>query len=113
CMTYCARLVGLSLSYCAVLMSPCFSAAPAPPEIYTLSLRRSSDLASVDVRSFGDVNVVLMGGGLIVAAVIGKFAAGYAPLWFKRSEEHTSELQSREKLVCRLLLEKKNEGYAP
>src|SRR5690606_13968083 len=25
------------------------------------------------------------------------------------SEEHTSELQSREKLVCRLLLEKKNE----
>src|SRR5690606_41760657 len=26
----------------------------------------------------------------------------------KRSEEHTSELQSREKLVCRHLLEKKN-----
>src|SRR5690606_39755528 len=26
---------------------------------------------------------------------------------FKRSEEHTSELQSRENLVCRLLLEKK------
>src|SRR5690606_41913786 len=25
----------------------------------------------------------------------------------RRSEEHTSELQSREKLVCRLLLEKK------
>src|SRR5690606_39630914 len=28
-----------------------------------------------------------------------------------RSEEHTSELQSRENLVCRLLLEKKN--YSP
>src|SRR5690606_40130446 len=27
-----------------------------------------------------------------------------------RSEEHTSELQSRENLVCRLLLEKKNEN---
>src|SRR5690606_40771453 len=27
---------------------------------------------------------------------------------FQRSEEHTSELQSRENLVCRLLLEKKN-----
>src|SRR5690606_42003552 len=27
----------------------------------------------------------------------------------QRSEEHTSELQSREKLVCRLLLEKKQE----
>src|SRR5690606_39965444 len=28
-----------------------------------------------------------------------------------RSEEHTSELQSREKLVCRLLLEKKKKYY--
>src|SRR3712207_8944164 len=42
---------------------------------------------------------------------------GVAPLWPKtsratplgvpRSEEHTSELQSRQYLVCRLLLEKK------
>src|SRR5690606_40642312 len=30
----------------------------------------------------------------------------------KRSEEHTSELQSRENLVCRLLLEKKNKTHA-
>src|SRR5690606_39594153 len=29
------------------------------------------------------------------------------PLRGRRSEEHTSELQSRENLVCRLLLEKK------
>src|SRR5690606_41020686 len=29
-------------------------------------------------------------------------------LFVLRSEEHTSELQSRENLVCRLLLEKKN-----
>src|SRR3712207_7876645 len=28
-----------------------------------------------------------------------------------RSEEHTSELQSRQYLVCRLLLEKNNEEY--
>src|SRR3712207_7482663 len=28
-----------------------------------------------------------------------------------RSEEHTSELQSRQYLVCRLLLEKKHTGY--
>src|SRR5690606_42027922 len=28
-----------------------------------------------------------------------------------RSEEHTSELQSRENLVCRLLLEKKNNEH--
>src|SRR5690606_41141265 len=30
----------------------------------------------------------------------------------RRSEEHTSELQSRENLVCRLLLEKKNKDSA-
>src|SRR5438067_8326950 len=30
-----------------------------------------------------------------------------------RSEEHTSELQSRFDLVCRLLLEKKNTGDTP
>src|SRR2546429_5900654 len=29
---------------------------------------------------------------------------------YKRSEEHTSELQSRLHLVCRLLLEKKNDN---
>src|SRR5690625_6717847 len=29
-------------------------------------------------------------------------------IWQARSEEHTSELQSRGHLVCRLLLEKKN-----
>src|SRR5579883_3649044 len=32
--------------------------------------------------------------------------SGASPGW-TRSEEHTSELQSRENLVCRLLLEKK------
>src|SRR3712207_8058381 len=30
--------------------------------------------------------------------------------WIKRSEEHTSELQSRQYLVCRLLLDKKNKS---
>src|SRR5207302_7373473 len=34
-------------------------------------------------------------------------AAVAAPRRTSRSEEHTSELQSRENLVCRLLLEKK------
>src|SRR5258707_12024500 len=35
------------------------------------------------------------------------------PCTSSRSEEHTSELQSRQYLVCRLLLEKKKHGYAP
>src|SRR5690349_23145249 len=34
-------------------------------------------------------------------------AAGRPRPWWPRSEEHTSELQSRRDLVCRLLLEKK------
>src|SRR3712207_7508756 len=34
-------------------------------------------------------------------------SAGAQPLTLFRSEEHTSELQSRQYLVCRLLLEKK------
>src|SRR3712207_8004456 len=42
-------------------------------------------------RRFGDTRVVAFGLALMA-----------------RSEEHTSELQSRQYLVCRLLLEKKN-----
>src|SRR5690625_6539863 len=34
------------------------------------------------------------------------------PPWRRRSEEHTSELQSRGHLVCRLLLEKKKNNLA-
>src|SRR3712207_8453867 len=33
--------------------------------------------------------------------------------WTNRSEEHTSELQSRQYLVCRLLLEKKQLSLHP
>src|SRR5690606_42012698 len=36
-----------------------------------------------------------------------RVVAGISRAWPGRSEEHTSELQSRENLVCRLLLEKK------
>src|SRR3712207_7041387 len=36
-------------------------------------------------------------------------AATSLKLWQARSEEHTSELQSRQYLVCRLLLEKKKQ----
>src|SRR5436309_7874050 len=37
---------------------------------------------------------------------------GHVAIGGRRSEEHTSELQSRENLVCRLLLEKKKK-YNP
>src|SRR6266576_4561228 len=39
----------------------------------------------------------------------GSAYAGFA-IYDARSEEHTSELQSRRELVCRLLLEKKKKG---
>src|SRR3712207_7363309 len=38
-------------------------------------------------------------------------AGGSSQTCAPRSEEHTSELQSRQYLVCRLLLEKKNNIY--
>src|SRR5258708_25001403 len=37
--------------------------------------------------------------------------APYVEEMYERSEEHTSELQSPDHLVCRLLLEKKNSRY--
>src|SRR5690606_39385474 len=45
-------------------------------------------------------------------AKFGGFVANYMRNPDDRSEEHTSELQSRENLVCRLLLEKKNKREA-
>src|SRR3712207_8713881 len=42
------------------------------------------------------------------------FGSIYAAIFLLRSEEHTSELQSRQYLVCRLLLEKKKtKQYTP
>src|SRR5690606_40624589 len=49
------------------------------------------------------VLVFALSQGLFLAGV----AATLAMAFGTRSEEHTSELQSRENLVCRLLLEKK------
>src|SRR5690606_40189311 len=55
---------------------------------------------------------------LVLAIAAGMVVAGASrlsdsdrplPARVSRSEEHTSELQSRENLVCRLLLEKKKE----
>src|SRR5690606_41285860 len=67
------------------------------------SLRRDEDdidaVGRVDVAE-ADVEPVCEGEG---------FARGQVRCDRLRSEEHTSELQSRENLVCRLLLEKKKQ----
>src|SRR5690606_41759252 len=43
-----------------------------------------------------------------VSTVSCRYGSGFRDQRRYRSEEHTSELQSRENLVCRLLLEKEN-----
>ncbi|HEU4800111.1 MAG TPA: cation:proton antiporter, partial [Gemmatimonadales bacterium] len=39
--------------------------------------------AAVDVRTFADPRVLAIGGLLILVAIVGKFLAGFAPVWFK------------------------------
>src|SRR5437899_10001734 len=60
-------------------------------EIYTLSLHDALPISPVYVESVRDF-----------------LAGGCTSKGEKRSEEHTSELQSLRHLVCRLLLEKKD-----
>src|SRR3712207_8476474 len=55
-------------------------------------------------------------GTALIAAIVGVVALGLTRLLWRsalgRSEEHTSELQSRQYLVCRLLLEKKKKAHS-
>src|SRR5258706_12071796 len=51
----------------------------------------------------------IFGGARVQPQVAGQSRNSYS---IKRSEEHTSELQSLTNIVCRLLLEKKKNGKA-
>src|SRR5947209_15059680 len=74
----------------------------APTEIYTLSLHDALPI-------YQAASTLSM-----MSAAAGSFSV-VSNRWYcgevggERSEEHTSELQSRQYLVCRLLLEKKKE----
>src|SRR5690606_41907249 len=112
-------------------LSPCLcvpSAARGRRALPSFPTRRSSDLAltpQFEGAKRGRT-LILDGDGLcyVVAATvktlptaIRHFQQRVLELMFltrseDRSEEHTSELQSREKLVCRLLLEKKKPGVS-
>src|SRR3712207_7386618 len=79
----------------------------ATTEIYTLSLHDALPISASTTTSTRMPDTVVVrpnayhaGRAHIVAYLPGRPAA-------VRSEEHTSELQSRQYLVCRLLLEKK------
>src|SRR5690606_42099288 len=88
----------------------------APTEIYTLSyttlfrslLRSGVGKTLPAVRDTTQFRRSQLAGEALQRYPIG-FASKLAPTnrTTPRSEEHTSELQSRENLVCRLLLEKK------
>src|SRR5699024_12723353 len=70
---------------------------PTTTEIYTLSLHDALPISFIHRRIAFD-EIVDFIGRLVLINRMGKYC---------RSEEHTSELQSRFDLVCRLLLEKK------
>src|SRR5690349_23975114 len=73
-----------------------------PGELHSFPTRRSSDLVAGSGFSHPRKDPVLLG-RLTASARRAVTAAA------TRSEEHTSELQSRRDLVCRLLLEKKKQ----
>src|SRR3712207_6857357 len=82
----------------------------ATTEIYTLSLHDALPIS----RQNGMNTPVLCGGAAINSNYINRIAKEggiYSP--GVRSEEHTSELQSRQYLVCRLLLEKNITPHLP
>src|SRR3712207_7467977 len=64
---------------------------------FTIPLGRLAD-------RFGRGRVMLPG---VATTLAGAGLVAFTDTYFARSEEHTSELQSRQYLVCRLLLEKK------
>src|SRR5437868_11814501 len=82
-----------------------FFTTPAPTKISTLSLHDALPILS------GPCHLGGLGGpaGQAASAVTlrSHHAIASQQLFDERSEEHTSELQSRFDLVCRLLLEKK------
>src|SRR3712207_8741748 len=76
----------------------------ATTEIYTLSLHDALPICFLEAADGGDEALAVV--------TMASRASRSCWIWFwaraiTRSEEHTSELQSRQYLVCRLLLEKK------
>src|SRR5688572_31804312 len=85
-----------------------FEASGHPRDLHSFPTRRSSDLrrfVSHDRR--GASSRCTLNSRRPIRARGASRRAIFRMSWL-RSEEHTSELQSQSNLVCRLLLEKKN-----
>src|SRR5437870_8429164 len=95
----------------------CCQGSAAHRHLHSFPTRRSSDLAERD--AFGEAGAREVAARdrrpLLVQVAAEEPAVGYQAARDRdravRSEEHTSELQSRGHLVCRLLLEKKKRRY--
>src|SRR5699024_12341432 len=81
-----------------------FFHAPATTEIYTLSLHDALPISKRLIPSIISTAKRFLSPIIFTLTL---FAFAIFNSRFIRSEEHTSELQSRFDLVCRLLLEKK------
>src|SRR5207244_11841351 len=104
--------------------SSCFcSHHPSSPAIYTLSLHDALPIWFTVWQSIPFQFLLRAGMVLVILAAVAHLSRWVAHLphlfgavaqeslliyFVHRSEEHTSELQSPDHLVCRLLLEKKN-----
>src|SRR5439155_25860030 len=112
------------LSVSSVFPSFFFSCSRTHRDLPSFPTRRSSDLSSN--ASWVSAKLAMPLGGtsplgpfivvghevmVIGAPWLSAAGTGGQPVGV-RSEEHTSELQSRGHLVCRLLLEKKKEGHS-
>src|SRR5207248_10852201 len=89
-----------------------FSAHPAHPYLPSFPTRRSSDLLRAEVGEAVPPGFAAgprghLRGAVRGAAVLKQPGQLQWGVHHRRSEEHTSELQSPYDLVCRLLLEKK------
>src|SRR5687768_18455082 len=86
-----------------------FFNAPAPTEIYTLSLHDALPISRcrARVRSPPSGTRRARSRRTVATGERARPARSRNTPAARRSEEHTSELQSRLHLVCRLLLEKK------
>src|SRR5690606_40868440 len=80
----------------------------APMQVTSLALHGGSQDFSLVVGDEGIPSAPLPPNGSFQVKVVYSPPTQGPDLSTLRSEEHTSELQSRENLVCRLLLEKKD-----